>query len=569
MTSEREVEKSTEALAVGPKTDSLEVQNVTCEENVEPSPISPSPLPGVAGSNSRESITGYGTVPEQGFYYLPTTNPGDVYLGYNGTYPKWEGQGLYCMPTSYFTYAPGETTGFEDQSLGHQPYMSTSGYTPQTVFYGSEQMPVFARDSEQGAGYQQVGLNVCDDLKIKASNEGPAPSNLEDPNKVKTKITAEVKTSSKPLDSRQHQLSFSSKSPIQYIKSVNKGAQSSTGIQPVGLPMEYQHSTKISSPSYQGLRGFFPRNNLSGTRSTFQIVNNNNMRMRENSNSHTRYEASSELVIGPRADRGTSPSSSLKNELNPFLSRDHFNKPDFQTKYEQAKFFMIKSYSEDDIHKSIKYSVWSSTPNGNDKLDAAFREAEKTALEKSIRCPVFLFFSVNASGQFVGLAEMSGPVDFKKKMDFWQQDKWNGFFPVTWHIIKDIPNRNFQHITLENNENKSVTFSRDTQEIKLRQGLRMLLMFKSYPLRRSVLDDFDFYENREKTLHNTRGNQSALEPTNVNFKDYNLTKQLERAVGELNISGRARESHSAPRHTPANFTRNPSRNYRPYVNRSQ
>lgn len=74
---------------------------------------------------------------------------------------------------------------------------------------------------------------------------------------------------------------------------------------------------------------------------------------------------------------------------------------------------------------------------------------------------------MNASGQFVGLAEMIGPVDFKKSMDFWQQDKWNGFFPVKWHIIKDIPNRPFQHITLENNENKAVTFSRDTQEVLL------------------------------------------------------------------------------------------------------
>jgi len=50
-------------------------------------------------------------------------------------------------------------------------------------------------------------------------------------------------------------------------------------------------------------------------------------------------------------------------------------------------------------------------------------------------------------------------------MDFWQQDKWNGFFPVKWHIIKDVPNPQFRHILLENNENKPVTNSRDTQEV--------------------------------------------------------------------------------------------------------
>ncbi|CAH1445232.1 unnamed protein product [Lactuca virosa] len=47
-----------------------------------------------------------------------------------------------------------------------------------------------------------------------------------------------------------------------------------------------------------------------------------------------------------------------------------------KTKYEQAKFYIIKSYSEDDVHKCVKYDVWSSTPNGNKKLDIAFLEAE-------------------------------------------------------------------------------------------------------------------------------------------------------------------------------------------------
>ena len=60
---------------------------------------------------------------------------------------------------------------------------------------------------------------------------------------------------------------------------------------------------------------------------------------------------------------------------------------------------------------------------------------------------------------------MTGQVDFNKNMDFWQQDKWNGYFPVKWHIIKDIPNQQFRHIILENNENKPVTNSRDTQEV--------------------------------------------------------------------------------------------------------
>jgi len=72
---------------------------------------------------------------------------------------------------------------------------------------------------------------------------------------------------------------------------------------------------------------------------------------------------------------------------------------------------------------------------------------------------------VNTSGQFVGLAEMVSPVDFDRTVEYWQQDRWTGCFSVKWRIIKDIPNNVLRHITLENNENKPVTNSRDTQEV--------------------------------------------------------------------------------------------------------
>lgn len=70
---------------------------------------------------------------------------------------------------------------------------------------------------------------------------------------------------------------------------------------------------------------------------------------------------------------------------------EQYNKVEFPESHSDAKFFIIKSYSEDDVHKSIKYNVWASTPNGNRKLDAAYQEA----LQKSCGCPVFLFFSVS------------------------------------------------------------------------------------------------------------------------------------------------------------------------------
>ncbi|BAT06645.1 Os08g0556000, partial [Oryza sativa Japonica Group] len=201
---------------------------------------------------------------------------------------------------------------------------------------------------------------------------------------------------------------------------------------------------------------------------------------------------------GPRATRPKKQPEDGGKDEKPSAGVDCelYNRPDFVTEYKNARFFIIKSYSEDNVHKSIKYGVWASTTNGNKKLDSAYREAK----EKEEHCPIFLLFSVNASAQFCGVAEMIGPVDFEKSVDYWQQDKWTGQFPVKWHIVKDVPNNLFRHIILENNDNKPVTNSRDTQEVKLEQGMEMLKIFKDHEEDASILDDFDFYEERERAL---------------------------------------------------------------------
>ncbi|XP_057990221.1 YTH domain-containing protein ECT3-like [Hevea brasiliensis] len=175
------------------------------------------------------------------------------------------------------------------------------------------------------------------------------------------------------------------------------------------------------------------------------------------------------------------------------------NLPPFSVQKHGAKFYVIKSYNEDDIHKSIKYDAWASTPNGNKKLDAAFREAEQRSGGTGTKCPILLFF----------FAEVVGQVDFDKDMDFWQLRKWNGFFPVKWHVEKDIPNSHLRHIILENNGRWPVTYSRDTQEIGLEQDLEMLNIFKSYSAKTSLSDDFNFYENQEKSLHTKKSNKPA------------------------------------------------------------
>ena len=253
-----------------------------------------------------------------------------------------------------------------------------------------------------------------------------------------------------------------------------------------------------------------------------------------------------------------------------------------------ARFFVIKSYSEDDVHKSIKYGCWTSTAQGNARLDAAWRcepadaagerdpsegdddvRADESADEREkaettfslsedeaeaesapgevrgkardaaddaasesandssaddssatsrggaretspFRPRIILFFSVNSSGHFCGVAEMVSPIDHELRADFWQNDrKWPGCFKVAWHVVKDVPNNALRHIRLCAGDKKPVTNSRDAQEVEPAQGALVLRVFREFPAATSMLDDFAFYGAREKTRQSIRRQRNA------------------------------------------------------------
>ncbi|VDD79691.1 unnamed protein product [Mesocestoides corti] len=181
--------------------------------------------------------------------------------------------------------------------------------------------------------------------------------------------------------------------------------------------------------------------------------------------------------------RGESLQARLMRQINP---------PTFNTSPSRARFFVIKSFSEDDIHRSIKYSIWCSTEAGNKKLNTAYTEAASAGV------PIYLFFSVNGSGHFCGIAEMTSGVDYSTRSGVWAQDKWQGQFSVKWIYVKDVPNMVLRHIHLETNDNKPVTHSRDTTEVPLEHGQQVLDIFAKYDNATSILDDFDYYERREQ-----------------------------------------------------------------------
>ncbi|XP_074309282.1 uncharacterized protein LOC141643856 [Silene latifolia] len=428
--------------------------------------------------------------------------------------------------SGYNPYAAGAYVG-ADGSVS-QPYYSSSGYVQTPVSYGTEAVPCYAWD------YNSLGNSSNGSNTINGAVRSSPSTHTNRPNGTKQ---------SKIYGSEHNNLS-----------SVSSNSKSRPLVASPNYSQPKFNKTDSYYPTYGYANAYHPagnfqplsfqRNSLYGNHGTMGYrpnirTWNGNDKLR--STRKNEFEMSSELTCGPRGHNRT-PSDSSEKEANvPVVQKEKYNSPEFPIEYEAAKCYVIKSYSEDDVHKSIKYDVWSSTANGNKKLDAAFHDAEAKAKETGKKCPVFLFFSVNGSGQFVGVAEMLGKVDFNKSKDFWQLDKWSGYFPVKWHIVKDIPNTQLRHILLENNENRPVTYTRDTQEIGLKQGSEMLKIFKSYSSKTSLLDDFDFYENREKALKMRRSNKSGAHQAADVFATKDIPKQVdtERSGEEVSSKSQA------------------------------
>ena len=158
-------------------------------------------------------------------------------------------------------------------------------------------------------------------------------------------------------------------------------------------------------PAYnQGKSGFlYPNNLLNVKANTKGWVSTEKIKQRskfngslneQNQGPRTANAKGSLMYGGDSAGTLATDGSGNVSSKNSLIKMDEYNLPDFPTKYDHAFFFVIKSYSEDDIHKSIKYNVWASTPNGNKRLDSAYQDAQRQTAEKGSKCPVFLFFSV-------------------------------------------------------------------------------------------------------------------------------------------------------------------------------
>ena len=182
------------------------------------------------------------------------------------------------------------------------------------------------------------------------------------------------------------------------------------------------------------------------------------------------------------------------------------------------KFFIIKSFTEEDIHKSMKYGVWSSSKYGNNILNKAFNSGKN----------VYLFFSCNKSGRYCGVAKMISKVDETKIFELWTQDnKWTGLFNVEWIFIKDVPLKEFNKIVIQmnNGEIRPVSHARDAQEIPFYNAQIMMKIFSLYENSNTIFEKFEYYDLRQEQYISNRNNNKNKKNRDNKINSEDNTKE--------------------------------------------
>ncbi|GMH07986.1 hypothetical protein Nepgr_009826 [Nepenthes gracilis] len=99
---------------------------------------------------------------------------------------------------------------------------------------------------------------------------------------------------------------------------------------------------------------------------------------------------------------------SVMDSSSPFLTRkisastsrfslNPYNLPDFPSNHDNVEFFVIKSFSENNVPRSLKYGVWASTPHGNRKLIGILLDYSLGFLGVTIPVPFVLRFGFRPS----------------------------------------------------------------------------------------------------------------------------------------------------------------------------
>lgn len=190
--------------------------------------------------------------------------------------------------------------------------------------------------------------------------------------------------------------------------------------------------------------------------------------------------------------------SNLESVRRCFDPLEFVNEPNLKAEeLYQSRAVVIRSKTYDDIHKAMKYGVWTSTSDKNVKLDEIYKEcvANKQRL--------LLFFRVVKDNLFCGVAEMISPYIEEQKFNlWWENQRYRGIFNIRWIYVKNLP---LMGVSLrENNmmvrDLKDGDCLGDQNKVTLLEGIRRM----PYSFKNSVFKFFRKFDEREDQLISNR-----------------------------------------------------------------
>ncbi|CAD8108722.1 unnamed protein product [Paramecium sonneborni] len=174
---------------------------------------------------------------------------------------------------------------------------------------------------------------------------------------------------------------------------------------------------------------------------------------------------------------------------------------------QECRFFIIRTQGEDNVHRAMKYGIWTSSSRKNERLDEAFKNKNQE---------VYLFFTEINSMCFSGMAKLTSQFNAKTHFKYWLiENKWFGTFQIQWLYVKDLPFKLFDDIKqvqkLEGSEEtlKSVYDLIDCTELTVENGIKMAKIFQMEKTNKSLFEEFPQldkleYESRQERTNNSR-----------------------------------------------------------------
>lgn len=164
------------------------------------------------------------------------------------------------------------------------------------------------------------------------------------------------------------------------------------------------------------------------------------------------------------------------------------------------RYVIITSTNQDDIHKSLKYGIWTSTKDTNLVLMKLFDEKR---VNKEMK--IILIFKLKGNDQICGCAELISDYIEEQQYNFWwERVEWKGLFNVKWLFMKNLNGVYFLPDIVE--KNNPAKFFDEKIELGADIGEKILQYFCEAPFyyKNSLLKLFVNMDEREDDLISQR-----------------------------------------------------------------